>query len=448
MNAVPTACAASDRPDWSPELHHRAIRNVRKLQARIVKATQEGRWNKVKALQHLLTHSFSGRVLAVKRVTENQGRKTPGVDREIWTTPVAKSHAVLSLKSRGYQPKPLRRIYIPKKNGKLRPLGIPTMKDRAMQALHKLALDPIEETLADPNSYGFRAERSTADAAGQCFTVLAQRTSPAWVIEVDIKSFFDNIGHDWMLTHIPMNKGILRKWLKAGFMEHGRLFPTEAGTPQGGICSPVLGNMALDGLEPLFMERFRKRKVHMIRYADDLVITGDSRELLEQEVKPLVESFLAERGLSLSPEKTRITHIRDGFVFLGWNFRKYGKRGKLLQKPSKANLVAFRSKISDVVKANRAATQENLIHLLNPIIRGWANYHRHAVSKKAFNLMDHAIWKTLWQWAKRRHPTRPAGWIKDKYFQCRNGRQWTFACKNTKNEGDVTLVAASDTKIV
>ena len=238
MNAGQTACASSDRPDWSPDTHHRSTRNVRKLQARIVKAIQEGRWDKVKALQHLLTHSFSGRFLAVKRVTENHGKNSPGVDREIWSTPVAKSRAVLSLKSRGYKPKPLRRINIPKKNGTLRPLGIPTMKDRAMQALYKLALDPVAETLADRNPYGFRSGRSTADAAGQCFTVLAQRTSHRWVLEVDIKGFFDNISHDWLMTHIPMDKGILQKWLKAGFIDHGRLFPTLAGTPQGGISTP------------------------------------------------------------------------------------------------------------------------------------------------------------------------------------------------------------------
>ncbi len=448
MNAEPTACAASDRTERPGLDSSRAARNVRRLQARIVKATQEGRWNKVKALQRLLTHSHSGRVLAVKRVTENQGGRTPGVDREIWSDPETRLRAVLSLKSRGYRPKPLRRIYIPKKNGTLRPLGIPTMKDRAMQALYKLALDPVAETLADRNSYGFRPGRSTADAAGQCFIVLAQRTSARWVLEVDIKAFFDNLSHDWMLTHIPMNTGMLRKWLTAGFMEKGRVFSTVAGTPQGGICSPVLGTMALDGLEPLLERRFRSRKVHTIRYADDLVITGDSRELLEQEVKPLVEEFMAERGLSLSPEKTRITHIRDGFDFLGWNFRKYGKREeKLLQRPSKANRAAFRSKIADLVKANRTSTQEKLIHTLNPVIRGWSNYHQHAVSKKAFSLMDHAIWKMLWQWGKRRHSKKAKRWIKNKYFHLRNGRQWTFACKNTEGTGEVTLVNASDTKI-
>ena len=290
-----TMWAPSDMLDWTGIDWLKATQHVRRLQSRIVKAMQEGRWNKVRALQRLLTHSFTGRALAVKRVTENQGKRTPGVERVIWFDPETKSHAVLSLKSKGYRPKPLRRVYIPKKNGKRRPLGIPTIKERAMQALYKLSLEPVAETLADRNSYGFRPGGSTADAAEQCFTILAKRNSPKWVLEVDIKGFFDNISHDWILKNLPMNKGILRKWLKAGFMEKGRLFPTEAGTPQGGIASPVMGNMVLDGLEPILKKHFKNRKVNMVRYADDIVVTGTSKELLEEHVKPLIEGFMAER---------------------------------------------------------------------------------------------------------------------------------------------------------
>ncbi len=447
MGIATTMCAPSGVLDWTGIDWPKATQHVRRLQARIAKAMREGRWNKVKVLQRLLTHSFSGKVLAVKRVTENQGKRTPGVDREIWSGPETKAHAVLSLKSKGYRPKPLRRVYIPKKNGKRRPLGIPTMKDRAMQALYKLALEPVAETRADRNSFGFRPGRSTADAAEQCFTILAKQKSPKWVLEVDIKGFFDNLSHDWILKHLPMNKGILRKWLKAGFMEKGRLFPTEAGTPQGGICSPAIGNMALDGLETLLKKHFKNRKVNMVRYADDIVVTGHSREFLEEHVKPRIEAFMAERGLSLSPEKTRITHIRDGFNFLGWNFRKYGKEEKLLQTPAKANRAAFRSRISDLVKSNKAARQEDLIHILNPVIRGWANYHQHAVAKKTFASMDHAIWKNLWQWAKRRHPKKGLKWIREKYFPSINGRQWVFACRNIKGAKWVTLIKTCDTRI-
>jgi RNA-directed DNA polymerase len=203
--------------------HH----TVRRLQARIVKATQESRWGKVRALQHLLTHSLSGKLLAVKQVTENSGKRTSGVDHVVWNTPAKKEAAVHDLKQRGYQPLPLRRLYIPKSNGKMRPLGIPTMKDRAMQALYLLALDPVAESTADLNSYGFRKERSTADAIAQCFIALGKTQSPQWILEGDIKACFDQISHDWMLAHIPMDRAILRKWLKAGFIDENTLHPKQ-----------------------------------------------------------------------------------------------------------------------------------------------------------------------------------------------------------------------------
>src|SRR6202042_3037011 len=189
--------------------------NVRRLQARIVKAVQQKKWNKVKALQHLLTHSASGKLLAVRRVTMNDGRKTPGVDGELWDTPHKKLQGVVSLTARGYRPLPMRRIYIPKANGKERPLGIPTMRDRAMQALYLLALEPVAETVGDPNSYGFRRNRSTADAMSQIFATMSQKASADWVLEADIKGCFDWISHDWLENHVPMDRGILRKWLKA-----------------------------------------------------------------------------------------------------------------------------------------------------------------------------------------------------------------------------------------
>src|SRR6266566_2337617 len=224
--------------DWHA-IDWRAVNtNVRRLQARIVKATKEKRWGKVKALQRLLTHSFSGKALAVRRVTENQGKNTPGVDKITWNTPQKKINAVYSLRQRGYHPQPLRRIYIPKKNGKKRPLGIPVMKCRAMQALYLLALEPVAETTADPNSYGFRPQRSTADAIEQCFTALGKARSPQWILEGDIKGCFDAISHAWLLAHIPMDKTMLKKWLKAGYMEKHVLYPTEEGTPQGGIITP------------------------------------------------------------------------------------------------------------------------------------------------------------------------------------------------------------------
>ena len=452
MNAATLACAPSGATwhgiNWA-DVH----RQVRRLQARIVKATQEGRHNKVKALQWLLTHSFSGRALAVKRVTENQGKNTPGVDKSTWKTPAAKIKAIASMKRRGYSPFPLRRVLIPKKNGKTRPLGIPTMKDRAMQALYLLALEPSAETLADPNSYGFRPERSTADAGEQCFIVLAKKNAAEWVLEADIKGCFDNISHDWMIDHVPTDKSILQKWLKAGYVFHNERFPTEAGTPQGGIISPALANMTLDGLEVMLLAKFPRGKhpspkMNMVRYADDFIITGDSREWLENEIKPAVVEFLAVRGLTLSPEKTKITHIKEGFDFLGWNVRKYN--GKLLIKPSNTNVKAHLDKIREVIKGNKTAKQANLIKMLNPILRGWANYHRHIVAKETFARVDHEVWSMLWQWAVRRHPNKGNKWIKDKYFKSRGTRNWVFTAKEECKDGkqkELVLFRESDTPI-
>jgi RNA-directed DNA polymerase len=422
MNTEQSACAASGKMTaWAQMNWPKFERQVRRLQARIVKATREGRWGKVKALQRLLTCSFSGKALAVKRVTENQGKHTPGVDQVTWKTPRAKLKAIEALKRRGYRPQPLRRVYIPKANGKERPLGIPTMKDRTMQALYLLALVPVAETTADKKSFGFRPERSTADAIEQCHNALSARHSAKWVLEGDIKGCFDHISHDWMLRHIPMDKSVLRKWLKSGYVENRVLFPTKAGTPQGGIISPTLANMTLDGMEKRLAERFPKRsgkgpyhKVNLIRYADDFIITGDSKEQLENEVRPLVEQFLTERGLTLSSEKTCVTHIDEGLDFLGQNLRTYD--GKLLIKPSKKNVKTFLAKVRGIIKANKAASQGNLIGMLNPVIRGWANYHRHIVASRVFQKADFEIWRALVRWTGRRHPDKSAQWCRKRYF--------------------------------
>ena len=452
MNAGVNACASSYVTVQWPDIKWvQCIRNVRRLQMRIVKATQACRWNKVKVLQRLLTSSFSGKALAVKRVTENEGKRTSGVDRQLWSTSESKSHAVQNLNRRGYQPLPLRRVYIPKSGTKMRPLGIPTMKDRAMEALHLLALEPISETTADKNSYGFRPERATQDAIAQCFNILSKKTSAQWILEGDIKGCFDNINHDWLIDNIPMDKKILLKWLKAGYIHKRILYPTEAGTPQGGIISAALANMTLDGLETE-LKKFRAQdRVHMVRYADDFIITGNSKELLENEVQPLIEKFLSARGLELSPEKTGIPHIDEGFDFLGVNIRKYS--GKLLIKPSKKNVKAFLDKVRKTIKDNKTAKQINLITLLNPIIRGWAHYHRSVVAKETFKRVDCEIWQSLWQWAKRRHSEKSSDWIKEKYFKTRGNRRWVFAAEDRGKlypDGkplDVSLFSASDIPI-
>jgi RNA-directed DNA polymerase len=436
-------------------------RNVRRLQVRIVQATKASRWNKVKALQRLLTHSYSGKALAVRRVTENNGKKTPGVDQEIWETPEEKAQAVHALKRRGYQSQPLRRVYIPKSDGKtMRPLGIPTMIDRAQQALHLLALDPVAETTADKNSYGFRQQRSCADAIEQCFTTLSHASNTQWILEGDIKSCFDKISHDWLLAQVPMDRTILQMWLKSGYMEKHVLHETLDGTPQGGIISPALANCALDGLERLLKEKYPTGKalksfgglcpsVNFIRYADDFVITGRSKELLEGEVKPLVEQFLQRRELELSPKKTVITHVENGFDFLGQNVRRY-PNGKLLIKPSKKNVKTFLDRIGRIIKAAIGISAADLIAKLNPKIRGWANYHRHVVSKHTFQHVDSVIFCRMRQWARRRHPKKSSDWLKEKYFERYRGRDWSFFGETCDDEGQPSklwLCRASSTPI-
>lgn len=425
-------------------------KDVLRLQMRIAKAVRERRWGKVKALQWLLTHSFSAKLSAVRRVVRNSGRHTAGVDGVRWKTSAQKLRAARSLQRRGYCPQPLRRIYIPKRNGKLRPLGIPTMADRAQQALHLLALEPVTETLADPNAYGFRPKRSTADAIGQCFLALARKHSATWILEGDIKACFDRISHPWLIDHVPMDKLVLRKWLAAGYMEEGVVYPTEAGTPQGGIASPVLANMALDGLEDVAQRAAtRSQKVNVVRYADDFIITGASKEVLEMKVKPAVVAFLRERGLELSEEKTRITHIDDGFDFLGFNVRKYG--GKLLIKPAKQSVKRFLGDIRDLIKVNCAAKTEALLQQLNSKIRGWSNYYRHVVAKKTFGHVDDQVFRALMAWIDRRHPGKSAEWKRRRYFRSEGLRHWVFFTMIRDGLGRITrldLFRASSVAIV
>jgi RNA-directed DNA polymerase len=450
MSAAATLAGAA--PDVVPGWHSidwkKVWHNVRRLQARIVKAIQEGRWNKVRSLVYLLTHSKSGRAAAILRVTTNAGASTPGVDSAVWNTPELKATAFSRLRRHGYQAQPLRRVYIPKSSdpSKLRPLGIPTMTDRAMQALYLLGLDPIVETTADANSYGFRSQRCCADALDQCHKILRKNHSATWILEGDIKACFDRISHDWLLAHTPMDKAILQNWLQAGFMEKDVFFATTAGTPQGGIASPAVANRTLDGLEGLLHERFgasrrqhQKNKVHLVRYADDFIITGTSKELLRDEVQPLVAHFLKERGLELSHEKTSITHVDDGFDFLGQNIRRYGD--KVLLKPSRKNVRAFLDKIGEVIQHEGGhLTAGELIERLNPKIRGWALYHRHASSKRTFAYVDDVIFKRLWRWARRRHRHKTAAWVRAKYFTRPGDSRWTFRGTVRNNEGQYHTV--------
>jgi len=452
--ASPEAAGASLRPplDWRSIPWKPVQRHVRRLQSRIVQAQQQGKKRKVRALQFILTRSYSARCLAVRRVTENSGQRTPGVDGQLLNTPEKKAQAVHNLTTQDYQPQPLKRVFIPKSNGKLRPLGLPTMQDRAQQALHKLALDPLAETTADPNSYGFRKERSVADAIEQVVNALCRPASAQWILEGDIKSCFEEISHEWLLAHTPMNRAILRQWLDAGYLERQVHHPTTTGTPQGGVISPVLMNLTLDGLETLLAQHFPPRhghKVNFVRYADDFIITGKSKELLVNEVTPLVTQFLQTRGLELSKEKTKVTHVTSGFDFLGKHIQKYAN-GKLLTKPSRPNVQAFLTDIKATFNEDLSTPPDKLLLLLNPKIRGWANFHRASASKEIFNYVDAKIFRELEHWMIRRHPRKGLRWCYNRYFTAVGNQSYVFQASYSDRRGQprtIRLAKAADTPI-
>jgi RNA-directed DNA polymerase len=306
-------------PAWHSINWARCYRRVRSLQRRIVQAVQAGAWRKVKRLSSLLVHSLAARALAVKRVTENTGKKTPGVDGEVWNTPAKNAAAVARIgRWRGDRPAPLKRLYIPKKNGTQRPLSIPTLADRARPAVYLPALQPMAETTGDQHSYGFRPQRRCADAIDHCVKVLRPKTSATWIVEGDIQGCFDNSRFAWLETQIPRHQGVWSTWLRRGLIDHGTRLATTAGVPQGGIISPVVSTMVLDGLEAVVHNGSWHRRVHTINYvrwADDFIVTANSRQVLEETVLPRINAFLAERGVRLSPTKTVITPITQGFDF-------------------------------------------------------------------------------------------------------------------------------------
>ncbi|HEY8805558.1 MAG TPA: group II intron reverse transcriptase/maturase, partial [Clostridium sp.] len=409
--------------DWK-----NALKFVNRIQVRITKAVILGNYNLVKRLQYLLTNSFYAKALSVKRVSSSKGKNTPGVDGITWSKSSDKMKAINKLNSKNYKCKPLKRVYI-EKYGKTekRPLSIPTMIDRAMQALYLLALEPISETKADKISFGFRKYRSGHDAMSHIFNLLAKKNSRVWILEGDIKGCFDNIQHEWILDNVLMNKRLLKKFLKAGFVFNKKLYPSYSGTPQGGVISPTLANLTLDGIERAIAIKYwmnskgkidKKHKNHrlinIIRYADDFIVSATDKETLN-EIQILIEEFLKDRGLVLSKEKTLITHISEGFDFLGWNFRK--SKTKLIIKPSEKSFKKIVNTISKMIKSNKQRTQSELILKLNMSIRGWCNYHQPVCS---------LIWNMLWKWCKKRHPNKGHKWIANKYWHAVKSRKWVF----------------------
>jgi RNA-directed DNA polymerase len=416
---------------------------VKNLRNRIFRARKLGMSNRrIRSLQRLLMRSTANLLLSVRKVAQiNKGKGTPGVDNEIATTPEQRTKIVNEWKIP--KAREVRRIYIPKKNGKRRPLGIPTLRDRIAQAIVANALEPEWEAVFESNSYGFRPGRGCQDAIAQCFLRLRNtnqgNANDQWILDADIKGFFDNISHETILKALKTfpGKSLIKEWLKAGFVDKGIKYDTSLGTPQGGVISPLLANIGLHGLQGLA----ERHKLGFIRYADDFMVTAKSKEELEA-LKEEIKTWMIKRGLELSEEKTKIIHADEGADYLGFNIRTYDN--KLLIKPQKEKVLAFCEKIKAEVRKLNGATQEAVIMKLNPMLRGWANYYRHVVSKDTFNYVSHRVWNTLWNWAKRRHPLKNNQWIKNQYFRRIKGQDWVFSCFIKGRKGEQKLINLLD----
>lgn len=404
--------------DWESIDWQLVDRRVRNLRRRIFRAAQNEEWNQVRSLMKLMLRSFSNVLQSVRRVTQvNKGKMTPGVDAQVVVSLRGRVALVRAmLRRKAWKVSPARRVYIPKADGKQRPLGILTVKNRVAQAIVKNALEPCWEAQFEHHSYGFRPGRSAHDAIEQCF----RRRRDSWILDADIKAAFDYISHEFTLQrlgNIP-GRGLIRKWLKAGYVEAEIFNATTSGVPQGGVISPLLANIAMDGIHSLLPSN-----LGFVRYADDFIVTAKSKEHL-LAIVPVIEKFLEERGLCLNTAKTSIKHIDDGFNFLGFNVRRYG--GKCLIKPQKEKTYAFLRELLAWLRNHREVRPSDVIAYLNPRLTGWANYYRHAVSKSAFSYVDHHIFWGLWRWCCRRHPNKSRYWIADKYFGVDKFGEWCF----------------------
>lgn len=426
--------------DWQAIDWQTINKRVRNLRRRIFRATKNGEKNQVRSLMKLMLRSYANLLLSVRKVTqENKGKKTPGIDNRVALSPKARAKLIREMLTvKAWKVRPAVRIYIPKAGGKFRPLGILTIKNRVAQAVVKNALEPHCEAQFESHSYGFRPGRSAQDAIEQCFSRLNRRTTNRWVLDADIKGAFDSISQEFLLNKLGKlpARGLIKAWLEAGYVESEIINRTERGTQQGGIISPVLANVALDGIQNLLPNRYG-----FIRYADDWVVTARTKEEL-QTIKPVIEDWLALRGLVLNDEKTRIVSVHEGFDFLGFNIRHY--RGKCLIKPQRKKVVLFLERIRKWLKTHRAVSAEMVIRHLNPLLNGWAQYYRCVVSAKTFSYVASQVWDYLWKWCKRRHPKKNLDWVHRKYFRTIAGKKWTFFAKDTTSSATDAIITLID----